>query len=120
MKTAMPPAPDKEDPAVNSTEPPSATDEAEPVREKLPPAVSPEPTVTEMSPPVPDPDDSLPSVAIPVPKVKPPLTPATPASVVERLAAPEDVAVPTPLPPSQSRQKLTRHRQAPEVRGRGL
>jgi hypothetical protein len=81
-----------------------------------------------MSPPVPDPDDPLdmattplsPSVAIPVPKVKPPLTPATPASEVERLAAPEDVAVPTPLPPSQSRQKLTRHRQAPEVRGRGL
>jgi hypothetical protein len=81
-----------------------------------------------MSPPVPDPDDPLdmattplsPSVAIPVPKVKPPLTPATPASEVERLAAPEDVAVPTPLPPSQSRQKLTRHRQTPEVRGRGL
>jgi hypothetical protein len=46
-------------------------------------------------------------VAIPVPKVKPPLTPATPALAVERLAVPEDVAVRTPLPPSQSRQKLT-------------
>jgi hypothetical protein len=82
MKTAMPPALDKVDPAVNSTDSPLATDEAEPVSEKLPPAVPPEPTVTEMSPPVPDPDDPLDmattllsrSVAIPVPKVKPPLT----------------------------------------------
>jgi hypothetical protein len=73
MKEAAPPTPDKDEPAVNSIETPSAPDEADPVRVKLPPLMSPEPTVTEISPPVPEPEDPLdmttaplsPSVAIP-------------------------------------------------------
>jgi hypothetical protein len=53
MKDATIPMPDEDEHAVNSVEPPSAPDEADPVRVKLLPLLSPEPTVTEIYPPVP-------------------------------------------------------------------
>jgi hypothetical protein len=53
MKEATTPMPDEDEPAVSSVKPPSALDESDPVRVKLPLLVSPKPPVTEIYPPVP-------------------------------------------------------------------